>query len=250
MFRVAPSPSRSSDAGRLIDLMWNPSTRVGRSGATVAAIVDAAIAVADAEGLDAATMRAVADRVGVGAMTLYGYVPGKAALVELMVDRVSGQTYEGHPTPEEAGGWDDALRYVARRNWEHLLAHDWVVEAPQGRPILGPGVCRKYEAELRPLDGIGLTDAEMDLTLAAVMAQVTRAAQWQTGLTRARAESHLTDQQWWTLFGPRLASAMAGEELPVSSRVGQSIASAGDPEATWRFMTEHLISALRPRVTP
>ena len=244
---MPPPPSRVSDPGRLIDLMWNPSTRVGRSGATVEAIVDAALAVADSVGLEAVTMRAVAERVGVGAMTLYGYVPGRAELVELMVDRVSGRAYDGHPAPHEAGAWDDALRYIAQRNWEHLLDHAWVVEAPQGRPILGPGVCRKYEAELRPLDGIGLTDEEMDLTLAAVLAQVTRAAQWQTGLTRARDESRLSDQQWWTLYGPRLALAMAGEELPVSSRVGQSVASAGDPEATWRFMTESLISALRDR---
>ena len=181
-------------------------------------------------------------------MTLYGYVPGRAELVELMVDRVAGRTYEGHPAPHDAGAWDDALRYVAQRNWEHLLDHAWVVEAPQGRPILGPGVCRKYEAELAPLDGIGLTDSEMDLTLSAVLGQVTRAAQWQSGLLRARHESRLSDQQWWTLYGPRLAAAMAGEELPVSSRVGQSVASAGDPEATWRFMTEHLVSALRQRI--
>lgn len=246
---MSPPPSRASDPGRLIDLMWNPSTRVGRSGATVEAIVDAAVTVADSVGLEAVTMRAVAERVGVGAMTLYGYVPGRAELVELMVDRVSGRVYDGHQAPHEAGAWDDALRYIAQRNWQHLLDHAWVVEAPQGRPILGPGVCRKYEAELRPLDGIGLTDEEMDLTLAAVLAQVTRAAQWQSGLTRARDESRLSDQQWWTLYGPRLALAMAGEELPVSSRVGQSIASAGDPEATWRFMTESLISALRDRTT-
>lgn len=245
---MAPSPSRASDPGRLVDLMWNPSTRVGRSGATVGAIVDAAVTVADAEGLDAVTMRAVAERVGVGAMTLYGYVPGRAELVELMVDAVAGRTYEGHREPREAGAWDDALRYVAQRNWEHLLDHAWVTEAPQGRPILGPGVCRKYEAELAPLDGIGLTDSEMDLTLSAVLGQVTRAAQWQSGLLRARHESRLSDQQWWALYGPRLAAAMAGEQLPVSSRVGQSVASAGDPEATWRFMTEHLVSALRQRI--
>jgi len=242
---VPPPPSRASDPGRLVDLMWNPSTRVGRSGATVEAIVDAALAVADSAGLDAVTMRAVAERAGVGAMTVYGYVPGRAELVELMVDRVAGQTYQGHPAPHEAGSWEDALRYMAQRNWEHLLDHAWVVEAPQGRPILGPGVCRTYEAELRPLDGIGLTDEQMDLTVAAVRAQVLQAAQWQAGLARARAESRLSDQQWWTLYGPRLAMAMAGEELPVSSRVGQSVASAGDPEATWRFMVDHLISALR-----
>lgn len=243
-----PSPSpRTSDPGQLIELMWNPSTAVGRSGTTVEAIVDAALVIADSDGLDAVTMRAVAERVGIGAMTLYGYVPGKAELVELMVDRVAGRTYEGHPEPHEAGAWDDAVRYIAQRTWEHLLEHPWVVQAPQGRPILGPGVCRTYEAELRPLDGVGLTDLEMDLTIAAVHAAVMNAAQWQTGLARARDETRLSDNQWWALYGPRLSSAMAGEELPVSSRVGQSVANAGDPEATWRFTVDALITALSER---
>ena len=46
--------------------------------------VETYVEIADADGLDAVTMRAVAERVGIGAMTLYGYVPGKAELVELM----------------------------------------------------------------------------------------------------------------------------------------------------------------------
>ncbi len=243
----AASP-RATDPGRLIDLMWNPSTVVGRSGATVAGIVEAALTIADADGLDAVTMRAVADWVGIGAMTLYGYVPGKAELVELMLDAVVGRTYEGHPAPGDVTPWPDAVRYIAQRSWDHLLAHPWLVEAPQGRPILGPGVCRTYEAELRPLDGIGLTDLEMDLTVSAVRAAVTNAVQWQNGLAAARRRTHLSDDQWWALHGPRLAGAMAGEELPVSSRVGQSVANAGDPEATWHFTIEALIESLSARL--
>lgn len=228
--------------------MWNPATRVGRSGVTVGGIVDAAIALADADGLDAVTMRAVAERVGVGAMTIYGYVPGRAELVELMVDRVTGRTYDGHLAPADVGTWQDGLRHIANRNWEHLLAHPWLAAAPQGRPILGPGVCRKYESELQPLDGIGLTDAEMDLTIAAVVAQVTQAARWRVDLDNARAASGLSDKQWWSLYGPRLGAAMAGEDLPLAGRVGESTASAGDPEATWRFTLDCLITAIRRRI--
>ena len=245
---MPPAPTHAGDPGRLIDLMWNPTARVGRRGITVAAIVDAAVTLADAEGLEALTMRSVADRVGVGAMTLYGYLPGKSELVELMVDRELGHTYQGHPLPAEASSWEDGLWHLAERNWQHLLEHPWLTEAPQGRPILGPGVCRKYEAELQPLDGIGLTDQEMDLTLAAALAQVSQAARWQHDLNRARQASRLTDEQWWSLYGPRLAHAMTDEELPIASRVGESVASAGEPEATWRYALDSLISTIHQRL--
>ena len=51
-------------------------------------VVDAGVAIADAEGLDALSMRKVAGRLGIGAMSLYTYVPGRSELIELMIDRV------------------------------------------------------------------------------------------------------------------------------------------------------------------
>lgn len=157
---------------------------------------------------------------------------------------MAAQTYTGYSQPADLPTWEAALEHIAMRNCEHLLAHPWLAEAPQGRPILGPGICRKYEAELAALDGIGLSDVDMDLTLSALMGQVTQAARWQGALGRVREESHLSDEQWWALYGPRLAAAMSGEELPISGRVGQNVASAGDPEATWRFALAALVDKL------
>lgn len=240
--------TRDSDPGRLIDLMWSPETRVGRTGTTIGAIVDAAVGLADEHGLDAVTMRALAERVGVGTMTLYGYVPGRAELVELMVDRVTGRRYDGRSTPVECGSWQEALQHIAACAWDQLVAHPWVAQAPAGRPILGPGVCRTYEVELNALEGIGLPDADMDLTLSALHAQVTQAARWQDDLGRARAATGLDDAGWWKRFGPRLQSAMAEEDLPVSARVGEAARSAGDPHRTWEFAVGALIDGLARRL--
>src|SRR3712207_7527124 len=93
---MSRTPRGSGDRFQLLEVLWAPSTRVGRSGATVGAIIEAAIDLADGAGLEAMTMRSVAERVGVGAMTLYGYVPGKAELLELMLDRVAGARSEEH----------------------------------------------------------------------------------------------------------------------------------------------------------
>lgn len=232
----------------LVQLMWAPATKVGRSGLTVVALTDAAVALADEQGLESLTMRAVAERVGIGVMTLYGYVPGKPELLELMLDSVAGTTYASGDRPADQGDWQAALRHMAERNYAHALTHGWSVEVPVGRPILGPGICQKYEWELAPLDGIGLSDELMDHVVTTVAHLAAGAARWQLGLDRVRADSQLSDESWWQLVQPALASAMADLQLPVSARVGATIASAGDPRESLRAGVELLISGLRDAV--
>lgn len=246
---MARAPKRTADQLSLLQLMWAPTTKVGRSGVTIEALIEAAVALADEHGLDALTMRAVAERVGIGAMTLYGFVPGKSELLELMLDTVAGTTYAEGDRPGDQGGWAAAVRHTAERNYGHALAHGWSVEVPAGRPILGPGVCQKYEWELAPLDGIGLSDEAMDQVVTTVVNMATGAARWQLGLDRVRADSQLSDEAWWTLSQPVLASAMRGKHLPVSARVGTTLASAGEPHASLLAGIELLISGLSPMVT-
>lgn len=214
----------------LLTLMWAPQQAVGRTGVTLAAITAAAAALADAEGLSAVTMRRVAQSVDVGAMTLC-----RPELLELMLDSMAAATYEGRRLPAECGHWRSGVEYLAQRNWEHALLHRWAVEIPPARPILGPGVTMKYECELAPLDGIGLSDHQMDQLLTSVLAIVTQAARWQSGLDRIRAQSTLTDGEWWRLSEPALSRAVRRDAVPISSRVGESMASAGDPFAALQF---------------
>src|SRR3954467_15263646 len=98
-----------AEARRTIDLLWfsEPVSRRGRKkGLAVAQVVDAAITLADDEGLDAVSMRRVAQELGVVPMTLYTYVPDKAALLELMLDAV----YLRMSREEPAGGsWRERL---------------------------------------------------------------------------------------------------------------------------------------------
>lgn len=239
---------RTGDPERLLDLLWTPDARVGRSGTTLGAVVARAIELADADGLDALTMRGLAEQMGVGAMTLYGYVPGKPELLALMVDAVVATTYEHSAQPAELADWEAALRHIALRNLEHGIAHSWLGQVPPSRPILGPGHVLKYEAELAPLDGIGLDDLAMDQTLTHVLAIAHHAARWAASMDRARDDSALTDDEWWHRVAPRLETVLDGRPLPISSRVGQTIADAGDP---WRFCAravEAVIIDVRHRV--
>ena len=245
MPRVA---TQTGDPLQLLQLMWAPATKVGRTGMTVRALTEASIDLADAEGLEALTMRAVAQQVGIGAMTLYGYVPGKAELVELMLDQLAGITYDGHDLPAAREGWREGLRHVADRNYAHTLDHAWVAGIAPARPVLGPGNCLKYEAELAPLDGIGLSDHEMEHALTTVLGMTTAAVRWQLGLQRVRTDSHLSDEQWWALSQPVLGAAMEGMDLPISSRVGQATASAGNPHASLQAGLDLFLDGLSQRL--
>jgi AcrR family transcriptional regulator len=238
--------SRSGDPVALLGLLWSGAEATpGRSGVSVPRIRDAAVAVADRDGLEAMTLRRVAEDLGVGTMTLYSYVPGRPELVELMVDALAAATYDGHATPAAYDGdWRDQVRYLARRNYDHTLDHPWLVDVPPGRPVLGPGVTQKYELELTPLDGVGLGDLEMDLLLTGVLALVAATARLEIGLRRNRAESRMSDQEWWALAGPAMEKAMGDVELPVAGRVGSSVGSAGEPRRSLEFGLDALLRGI------
>src|ERR671915_993295 len=97
------------DPARSMALLWGiqkPPTRGPKPGLQVERIVEAAIRVADAEGLAALSMRRVAGELGVGTMSLYTYVPGKAELLDVMLDTVLAE--QARPD-EAAGGWRAGL---------------------------------------------------------------------------------------------------------------------------------------------
>ncbi|MBC7302041.1 MAG: TetR family transcriptional regulator, partial [Nocardia sp.] len=86
---------KSADATRIIELLWRhalpakSSARGPKPGLTVDDVVAAGIALADRDGIDKLTIRAVAAELGLRAMSLYTYVPSKDALIVLMVDAVA-----------------------------------------------------------------------------------------------------------------------------------------------------------------
>src|SRR5215469_15961521 len=153
----------SPDPARSLALLWGSQTEAGRSGLTLKAIITAAIAIADTDGVEALSMRNVAERLGVGTMSLYTHVPSKADLIDLMFDTAYGELYTSVESPsQQSGGWRGALEFIARQNWDLYHRHPWMLQAATGRSILGPHAALKYEAELRPLDQLGLSDVEMD----------------------------------------------------------------------------------------
>jgi AcrR family transcriptional regulator len=212
---------------RSIELLWGIGVRPRRGPRpklTVALITAAAIELADAEGLPAVSMRRVAERLGVGGMSLYTYLPGKAELLDLMVDAVYGEV--GRPCCDE-GDWRGSLEAVARQNWAMYLRHPWLLQAAVNRPVLGPHTMTKYEHELRAVARSGLTPIEMDLVIGIVTNYVHGAVRNVVELPPAESRTGMTDQQWWAAYGPLLAEVIDPERFPTAAAVGTASADGG-----------------------
>lgn len=232
-----------------MELLWGIEkrpTRGPKPGLSVRRIVGAAISIADEEGLEALSMRRVADRLGVGAMSLYTYVPGKAELIDVMLDTVLGEMGGSN---EAAGGWREGLEEVARENWALLRRHPWILQvAATSRPPLGPNVISKYDRELRVLEGIGLTDVEMDSVLTLILEYVQGAARDAVGASQAERRTGMTDYEWWSANAPLLDEVFDAERYPTASRVGTAAAAAYggayDPEHAFEFGLQRVLDGI------
>jgi len=89
--RMGGDFSNSGDLNRSVELLWRrqePGRRGPKQRLSTEEVVQTAIRLADADGLEALSMRKVAQEMGVTPMSLYTYVPSKAELADLMFDRV------------------------------------------------------------------------------------------------------------------------------------------------------------------
>ena len=215
--------SGGGDPKRSLELLWGvqPAPRRGpKPKLTVEEIVRAAVAVADAEGLDALSMRRVADELGVAPMSIYTYVPSKAELIDVMFDRALAELT---PPDDVPGGWRPKLEHLARDNWDLYHRHPWLLHVAAVRPPMGPAVFAKYEIELRAVDGIGLTDVEMASVVALVTGFAESAARVSVNVAEAERRTGMNDVQWWETIAPLMEEiATGGDEYPLSNRVGTS----------------------------
>lgn len=239
----------TGDPARSLALLWGSQTNAGRSGLTLKAIVTAAIDLADSDGVEGLSMRKVAERLGAGTMSLYTYLPGKAELLDLMIDTVYGQLYDSVETPsQQPGDWRAALRFIARQNWELYRRHPWLLQLQTGRPVLGPHSALKYEAELRPLDGLGLSDVEMDATLTLILTHVEGCARAQALLEQTQRDTGLTDAEWWVAHAPLLDKLIDPALFPVATRVGTSAGQAyqgpSSPEYALNFGLDRILAGV------
>ncbi|HEX7744797.1 MAG TPA: TetR/AcrR family transcriptional regulator [Micromonosporaceae bacterium] len=245
--------SGAGDPARSMALLWRTSERVSRKGRpelNVDRIVRAAIEVADAEGLGALSMRRVAEALGVGTMSLYTYVPGKAELIDVMLDTVYGEPARPLEVP---GGWRARLELVARENWALYRRHPWLLQvAATSRPPLGPNLIARYDYELRAVDGVGLTDVEMDSVVTLIGGFVHGAARGAVEAGQVARQTGVSDEQWWYATAPYLERVLDARRVPVAARVGAAAGQwhggAYDPDHAFEFGLQRVLDGVEALV--
>ena len=222
---AASGPEPGSGAGVPLSI-WDLPEQGGRGPRpkhSRAAIAAAAVALADAEGIDAVTMRRMAADLGMGTMSLYNYVPTKDHLVQLMIDEVSGEYRYPHPAPPDHRM---ALLDLARQGRGITQRHAWLPRLMQRPPVIGPSALRYIDYFLGLLSGSGLdTGAKMEL-LGLVNGFAISYGGVQAALATERAATGVTEQEQSAaqvaglvaaaVSGryPNLAAALAGPPPP------------------------------------
>ena len=177
---------KQGDRNRSVRLLWEPaveSARGPRAALSQARVVEAAIRVADAEGVEALTMRRVAETLGFTTMSLYRHVPGKSELLDLMVDAVWGGTER---TPK--GPWREGLEFYARQMWSMYRAHPWLLRLTDARRMPGPNAMTRTDAAYAVVAEAGLRPEE-------IVAVVATVGQFVAGAGRAMADRILAELQ-------------------------------------------------------
>ncbi|PXY22255.1 TetR/AcrR family transcriptional regulator [Prauserella muralis] len=179
----------------LLELLWRGGQRPSRGPKpklTLDQIAQAAISLADAEGLDALSMQRVATELGYTTMSLYRYVSGKDQLVELMTDKAAGDPppYTGDPAD-----WRAELEAWVHALWELYLRHPWTLRAQLSTPPAGPHQLAWFEAALRPLTRAGLTGGDAISATLLLLAAVRQFAGFAVDMTAGRARAGLTTEE-------------------------------------------------------
>lgn len=249
---AAPGGAKATDT--VLRLLWRArlGEKAGRRGprrkVSVDQIVDAGIALADADGLASFSMRRVAERVGLSPMSLYSYVPDRSSLIGLMIDQTVGRT----PLPEHTGTLRERLRALSRLLWDEYHRHPWLLDAQRHRPWIGPHVSARYEWQLCALEGCGLDDLAMDHTVSLLASHAAASAQDALRARHLEESSGTSDLEWWSANAPVLAEVMPPGAFPVSGRVGSAVGEAyqavTNTTAVYEFGLEVILDGIETRV--
>lgn len=180
-----------------------------------AQITEAAVRIADTEGLEAATMRRIAAEIGTGAMSLYRYVPSRDDLVELMADHLMGEI---DTTGIPSGDWRaDLTRYAhgLRAMW---LRHPWVATVDRSLPSFGPNQLLLIERVMGALDAHVSIDENLRL-MAMLNSHIEGVVREEISTAEELRRSGLSESEWMTRSSARVHQLVNSGNYPIFTKI-------------------------------
>ncbi|MGW2428644.1 TetR/AcrR family transcriptional regulator [Streptomyces sp. NPDC001640] len=203
-------------------------------------IVRAAIQLADADGLDAVSLRKVATALDVRPMRLYSYIAGKDELLDLMVDAAYAEI---RPVGD---GWREVLRSLAETTRRAAHEHEWLADLLGGRPQLGPHALASGETVVAALGDVDV-DAIMPV-VASVNAYVIGAVRREIAERRAERATGMDEKRWQAALGPYLERTFATGRFPALATVVRDAAHL-DADHTFRIGLDFLLDGIEARIS-
>ncbi|GAA1877333.1 TetR/AcrR family transcriptional regulator [Pseudonocardia ailaonensis] len=234
----------------MIELLWNPpppKTRGPKQRLTLDQVVTAAIEVAATLGIDELSMRKVAQHLGVGAMSLYTYVPGKDELFELMIDRAWGD----RRLPDRALPWRAQVEFHAQEAWRMYETHPWLIRSNLWRMPLGPNVLDAQEDLYRAVALTGLPLSDVARIAGLVESQVFGAARSAVTDTSVASHTGVSQDAYWESRAGFWRTYYSFERFPTMTRIWES--GGFDEEysdAAWEFGLGLLLDGVERLIPP
>jgi len=209
-----------------------------RTGLSVEAIVDAAIAVLDESGVAGLSMRRVADRLGTGAASLYAYVTGRDELLELVFDELIGRVTLPAPDPKR---WRQQIHQGLGELLEVLTSHRDAALAGLGRIPTSPKALAGAETLCALLRAGGLSDRAVALGLDQLLLYVSACA-FERGLIEHSGMTQAEIDEYFAGID-RFYAALPAERFPVLASMGEELA-AYDADERFTFGLDVLLAGL------
>lgn len=220
-----------------------PPTRKPPPPLRRAVIVAAAMRIADAEGIDAVSLRRVAAELHVGPMRLYGYLDSKSDLLDLMLDAALGEIDVPGPP---SGDWRSDLRHIADGVQRVARRHPWLVSLLGTRQPYGPNGLGLIERAFAALDGIGLDAAALAQAVSAVFGYVVGYIQLELLPDTPPHSGDVEEEASQEQVSSYLRS-VAGR-YPTLARVFAEL-GAVDPQDAFHASLEYVLDGVASRIT-
>ncbi|GAA2308079.1 TetR/AcrR family transcriptional regulator [Actinomadura sp. NPDC048955] len=198
--------------------IWSVPERQGRGPRPAYSrtqITEAAIRIADAEGLEAASMRRIAADLGTGAMSLYRYVPSRDDLIELMIDHV---VLEMDIPERPSGDWRADLTLIAENTRAMWRGHPWLAGLQRPRASFGPNRLRLAEFAFGALD-VGIPIDDMVALLDMLNGYVERTVRGEIEWMREMRQSGMTPERWMMRSAPYVRELLDTGRYPMFERL-------------------------------